>query len=421
MNWIDKIKNAYYARAGRQVTTNDRGFLEFLGGDGNTPRREMAETTYYTCIKVMSEAMGKMPLKLYQNTENGTIKAEMTDTYRLLSLRPNDYMTATTFWTLCEMFCQHYGNAYVWIDGQYKKSGKYGGRYEIHGFYPMHPTNVSVLVDDAGIFGTDGCIYYQYTNPDTGEMVILNSSEVLHFKTWYTEDGIIGKPVREILTDVISGANASAEYESNLYKNGLSARYVMQYTGSYDADKIAALQKKFADRLTGPQAAGKVIPIPLDLQLTPLNMSMTDAQFLELRKYSALQIGAAFGVKSSSLNDLENSKYASSEYDNISFLVDTLLPRLKMYEEEINAKVLLPKEYKNGFYYKFNEKVLLRTDSKTQSEILNNYVNGGIYTANEARAFLDLPHKEGGDALLINGSYVPIAQAGAAYGIDGVE
>lgn len=419
MNFIDRIKNAYYMMAGRYVTTNDRGFLELIGGDGNTPRKAMAETTYFTCIKVLSEAIGKMPLKLYEETADGIKRAEMTDTYRLLSLRPNSYMTATTFWTLCEMFCQHYGNAYVWIDGEIKRAGRYGGRYQINGFYPMHPNNVTILVDDAGVFGTTGCIYYQYTNPDTGAMTILRDSEVLHFKSWYTEDGIVGLPVRKILSDVIDGANSASAYESNLYKNGLTASMVMQYTGNYDQKKIAEIQRKFADRLTGPQAAGKVIPVPLDLQLTPLNLSLTDAQFVELRKYTALQIGAAFGVKSSALNDLENSKYASSEYESIAFLVDTLLPRLKMFEEEINAKVLTPKEYKAGMYYKFNEKVLLRTDSKTQSEILRNYVQGGIYTPNECRHLLDLQSIEGGDTLLINGSYVPIDQTGAAYGING--
>ena len=86
-----------------------------------------------------------------------------------------------------------------------------------------------------------------------------------------------------------------------------------------------------------------------------------------------------------------------------------------MYEEEINAKMLTPSEYKEGYFYKFNEKAILRTDAKTQSEVLKNYTQGGIYTSNEARQKLDLPNAEGGDVLLVNGSYVPIQEAGAAY------
>lgn len=415
MKFINRVKNAWYMLAGREITTSDRGVLEFLGIDTeNTPRRAMSEVTYFTCIKTLAEAMGKMPLKLYQRTKNGIQRPDVTETLRLLSLRPNPYMSATIFWTWCEMACQHYGNAYVWIDGKFTPSGRFGGSYKIKGFYPMHPQNVTILVDDAGIFGTTGCLYYQYTNPDTGEMAVFRDSEVLHFKTWYTEDGIVGKPARDILRDVIAGASNASAYEQNLYKNGMTAKMVMQYTGTYDSDKIKQIQKKFADRLTGPQAAGKVIPIPMDFQLTPLNMSMVDADFATLRKYTALQIASAFNVKPSNLNDYSNSKYASAESEALAFL-DGFSYRLKMYEEELNAKVLTPSEYRQGFFYKFNEKSILRMDSKTQSEVLKNYTQGGIYSANEARDKLDLPHVKGGDTLLINGSYVPIAQAGAAY------
>ena len=39
--------------------------------------------------------------------------------------------------------------------------------------------------------------------------------------------------------------------------------------------------------------------------------------------------------------------------------------------------------------HKYNEKVILRTDAKTQMENLASAVNNGIYTANEAREYLD--------------------------------
>lgn len=416
MNIIDRIKNKYYASVGRAITANDRGILDFFGIDEyNVPRKAISQTTYFIALKTLSEAMGKLPLKLYQQTKDGIKRPAMTDTLRLLSLQPNPYMTATTFWTLCEMLCQHYGNSYVWIDGEFKPSGRYGGKYEIKAFYPMHPQNVTILIDDAGLFGTAGCVYYQYTNPDTGEQVILRDSEVMHFKTWYTEDGLVGKSVRDILKATVEGAGAAADYENNLYKNGMTAKMIMQYSGNLDEDRAKEAQKKFADKLCGAQAAGKIIPIPTAFNLVPLNQSMVDADFATLRKYSALQIAAAFGIKPSQINDYEHSKYASSESEAIAFLTDTLAYRIKAYEEEINAKILMPSEYKKGYYYKFNEKALLRTDSKTQSEILKNYVQGGIYKPNEARAYLDKDNVEGGDTLYLNGSYVPITEAGAAY------
>ena len=66
-------------------------------------------------------------------------------------------------------------------------------------------------------------------------------------------------------------------------------------------------------------------------------------------------------------------------------------------------------------FFKFNEKVILRTDIKTQMESLSKAINNGVYTPNEVREFLDKPAKEGGDVLIVNGNYIPIIDVGKAY------
>ena len=153
----------------------------------------------------------------------------------------------------------------------------------------------------------------------------------------------------------------------------------------------------------------------MGLTLTPLNVSLADAQFFELRKYSALQIAGAFGIKPNQINNYEKSSYANSETQQLAFLVDTMSYRLKMYEEEINGKILMPEEIANQYFYKFNEKAILRADSKTQMENLAKAVNNGIYTPNEAREYLDQPSEEGGNRLIVNGNYIPLTQVGQQY------
>ena len=69
-------------------------------------------------------------------------------------------------------------------------------------------------------------------------------------------------------------------------------------------------------------------------------------------------------------------------------------------------------EQDDGFYYKYNEKVLFRTDSKTQMEYLKNGVSGSIIKPNEARRKLDMSDAPGGDELFANGSIVPLTMAG---------
>lgn len=411
----NRIKNAYQAFLRPEADLNDDVLLKWLGIEPKS-KKMISEVTYYTCMKLLSETMGKLPLKYYQDTARGRIRAEPDAATRLLTYRPNPIMTPTTLWSTVELNCQHYGNAYVWIRREFRRAGRYGGEYRTLDLWLMQSGAVTVLMDDAGIFGGKGQLYYQYSDPSSGEQYVFRSDEVMHFKTWYSMDGIMGKPVREILRDTVGGALESQNFMNKLYEQGLTASMAMQYTGDLDEERRKRLEKKYANALTGPKNAGKVIPVPIGLQLTPLKMNLTDAQFFELKKYSALQIAGAFGIKPNQINDYEKSSYANSETQQLAFLVDTMAYRLKMYEEEINAKVLLPRQQEEGFFYKFNEKAILRTDSKTQMENLAQAVNNGIYTPNEAREYLDKPAEDGGDILMVNGNYIPITDVGKQYG-----
>lgn len=398
------------------ISDTDR-LLAMLGLDGNQ-KESISETTYFTCIKMLSETLGKMPLKYYQETEKGRVRAAATDVTRLLTIRPNAFMTPSTLFTLTETYAEHYGNGLIYIDSEVEKSGRYGGTVKFKGLYPLDSRYVKVWVDNKGIFKNENssAVWYEYMEPNSKESYFLPSEKVIHIKTWYSRNnGITSEPVRAVLRDTISAASDSQEYMANLYKNGMTAGMVMQYTGELDDARVKQLQTKFADRLTGPQAAGKVIPIPIGLKLEPLNMSMVDSQFAELKQYSALQIAAAFGIKPSQINDYSKSSYSSAEQQQLAFLVDTVQYRLKMWEEELNAKLLLPSQQKEGFYYKFNERAILRTDAKTQMETLSQGVNNALYKPNEARELLDLPDADGGDELICNGNYIKLSQVGEQY------
>ena len=417
MGFLSVVKGIIFRNEIAADVSADNGFeklVEWWGLDSKKPRA-IAETTYFTCLKVLSETMGKMPLKFYQEDESGgRVRAPTDKTADLLMYRPNPIMTPSTFWSTIEANCEHYGNAYVWIQTQFIRK-KYGGEVIVKGFWPMQSECVDVLMDDVGVFGAKGQLYYRYSFPKTGKTYTFRQDSVLHFKTWLTWDGIMGKSVQDILKDTIGSAGYSQSYLNNLYKGGLTASSTLQYTGDLDKKLRLKLQAEYNDLLTGVKNAGKVVALPVGFTLQPLTYKLTDAQYYELRKYTALQIAAAFGVKPNQINDYEKSSYANSETQQLAFLVDTALYRLKMYEEEINAKVLSLKEEENGFFYKFNEKAILRTDTKTQMEMLKDAVNNGIYKPNEARRYLDMPDDPDGDKLIVNGNYIPLEKVGTQY------
>ncbi|BDR80685.1 hypothetical protein N072000002_09410 [Clostridium tetani] len=324
-NWVkSKFKN-------ETVNLNNPKLLEWLGIDPLTNKDKLSDATYFACMKKLSESVGKLTLKMYQNTPKGIVKSDKTNLYNVLKSRPNPYMTAATFWSTVEMNRLHYGNAYVWC--------RYSGP-KLQDLWIMPSADVKVVIDDKSILGTKDSIWYKYQDRKNGKTYTFNNKEVMHFKTSTTFDGIIGKSVREILATTIEGSLESQNFMNNLYKNGLTAKAVLEYTGDLDDTAKTRLVKGFEGYATGSTNAGKIIPVPLGMRLVPLDLKLTDSQFFELKKYSALQIASAFGIMPSQINDFEKSSYASAESQNLAFYTDTLLYILKHYEEEITYKIL---------------------------------------------------------------------------------
>ena len=411
MNIFDRVKAAVAvfrnkgATLARDVALND--LLDFLGVDRSLRGSAQSEAVYFACLKVLSEGVGKLPLKLQQSDPRQGIRvAREHPYYRTLNERPNRHMTASVFWSLMELCRNDAGNAYAWIDSRNPE------RLQL---WPLDPYKVRVYYDDRCRLDEAPDVYYQVTTP-TGIMV-LGSEEVLHFKSHNTRDGLVGIPVREQLASTIQGSAKAQAYINKLYENGMTAKVVLQYTGSLNDANVQALREGIENYARGDLKRGleNVIPIPVGMSLTPLNLKLADSQFLEIKQYTALQIAAAMGVKPYQIGDYTKSSYASAEAQQLSFLVDTLLYIVKHYEEEISYKLLTDDERAAGYHAKFNTAVILRADLKTQIDALSTAVNSFLYTPNEAREFLDKPAIEGGDQLLGNGASIPVQYTGAQY------
>lgn len=398
---IQKVKNSVGSD-----TTEWLKLADFLGIDKNMDKDERSEATYFACLKILSEAVGKLPLKLLRKTKkDGVIEATKHPLYNVVRNRPNRFMTATTFWSTNEYYRDHFGNAVSMIVG-------YGANMQL---IPLDYSKIEIWYDDGKLLSDIPDVYYLY---NAGEKYYkLSSEQVLHFKTTITENGIEGLSVREMLKSTIEGNQKAQKMQNTLYDTGFTAKAVVQYTGSLNDENVKKFLQNIENYAKGNVDAGKgLVPIPLGSQLTPLNTKLADNEFLELKKYSALQIAAAFGIKPVQINDYSKSSYASSENQNLAFLVDTLLFILKQYEEELNYKLLSDLEVKQGYFFKFNTGMLLRADMKTQIESITKAISNGLYTPNEGRAYLDLEAKDGGDSLIVNGSMIRVEQVGSQYG-----
>ena len=400
MNFIDIIKRKFTNEGSKEPAVNLSTLNSFFSG--HDLGSDLSEITYFTCLKALAESIGKMPVYLMDRQKN---RVYDHDAMRLFNIQPNPYMTPIQFFTAMEYCRNHYGNAYAYIAADAR------GRFT--GLYILPPQNVQIWVVDSDPFERRR-YYYYYNDVKNGAAFWFKPEEIIHVKSWITEqDGMAGKSVREILATNMSGSKAAQQFLNDLYQKGLTANAVVKYVGDLSKEKQSKLLSRIEEQ--AKENGRRLISLPVGFDIQTLDLKLTDSQFYELKKYNAVQIAAAFGIKPDTLNDYSKSSYANSSMQHLSFYVDTLLYNVSLYEQELNRKLLTAEELNSGLSFKFNVGVILRGDPSQQADILQKYVASGIYSPNDARRLLDLPPVEGGDVHIINGSMVDVKDVGIAY------
>lgn len=412
MKIVDKIKNII------KIDRKKDGYSlkeigEFLGLTGIDVENieqssDLSETIYFICLKHLSETMAKMPWEKRVLTEKkGKERVLDSKIDNLLNIRPNPYMTATTFWGTVELNKLHYGNSYIYIEADKNGFPRY--------LWLLPSNQMEIWIDNRGILGSLNAVWYVWTDQRNGKKYTFEMDEIIHLKTHISFDGLSGAPIKDILKTQISSGKNSIGFLNKLYKNNMfGSKVLVQYTGELNKAAEEKLAKKI-ESFAKAQGSGKFIPMPFGMQAQLLDMKLADAQFFENNRTSALQLAAAFGIKPNVINDYTKSSYSNSETQQVDFYVNTLQPLFKAYEQELTYKLLTPRELGEGYRLEINEKMLFKMDNKTQAEVYSKYLTNFAMTPNEVREDLNLPYIEGGDTLLGNGSTINLENIGTQY------
>ena len=94
----------------------------------------------------------------------------------------------------------------------------------------------------------------------------------------------------------------------------MTARAVLQYTATWTATGKSCWYPKYRIMPEGGKIrhGPKHHPDTAHDEHHAAEHQTDDAQFDEVRKHTALQIAAAFGIKPHQINDMEKSSYASA-------------------------------------------------------------------------------------------------------------
>lgn len=357
-----------------------------LGGFTDSYGPDISEITYFTVLRILSESIGKLPVHI-RNKNHEIVPGNAE---RLLTIRPNSEHTPVQFMGYLEYCRNHWGNGYAYC----KWSDSTGALEEI---VPLNPLQVRLWVDDV----TDSIAqkhYYTYSSVN-GTTWFLPSEDVIHVRNWHLDDRtrLLGLPVRETLYEYMTAAKAGQSTQNDLYRNGMLLNGVLNYVGDLSDEKKSLLLENIKKIGT----KNRIIPLPKEWELKPLNLSLADSQYLETRKYTASQIAAAFGVSPTQLNDYSKGSYANSIAQQDSFLKDALLYISRQYEDEFTVKLLTESEIQDGLRVDMDTDAILRSAPDALATTLAKLVAGSVMKINEARDQWGLPPIENGDRLLV--------------------
>lgn len=350
----------------------------------------LKESTYFKCIKYISESVAKCPIVLKQDTDKGELEAYNHRLHEKLRLRPNPFMNAVDCIKTLVTLGEHFGISGLYIDR------------ETMNLYPAKIENI--LVDDIGLVKTSkkNAILYSITVSDSSFDV--KEDDLCIYKSGISFDGLKTKSNRSLLRNIIDTNIKSSNYLNNLFDAGLTNKAVIQLTSDIkDNKELKRIQNKFEKLYSSNN--NRIFPVPAGFNISSLNLSLADAQFEQLRKLSRREIANCFGLSPAQINDLSDSNNNNIEMQNLGFLADTLLIKFQQIEQELDWKYLSSKDRENGFKCRFNQSVMLRTDAKTQAEIICKYLQNGAYSINDAKRILGMPLIDGGDSVLVPSGY----------------
>ena len=87
-NWVAKVLNLTVETS---PPMEEESFLEWLGIRKKHKGSVTSEVTYFTCLKMMSETVAKLPWKYYQKTDQGIEEPELSDIRTASSFRSPVY------------------------------------------------------------------------------------------------------------------------------------------------------------------------------------------------------------------------------------------------------------------------------------------------------------------------------------------
>jgi HK97 family phage portal protein len=358
-----------------------------ITGEAITFEKALSIPAIWVGVNVIAGTIAHLPFHLFKTVGEFTEKDSANPLYKVIHDRPNDIHTSYAFrkWLVSRLILDGRFIALILTD----RAGRTTGLLPV----PLH--KVSIRQDFSGLglsrtYTVDGKAY--------------SHSQILDFNLMLSEDGVSTISPLNVHRNTLSLILAAERYSSTLLAGGGVPPLALESPGGSPEANSRASDQVSAIISANNRQQQKVLPLPPGFSLNSIGVNARDQQLLELRQFQINECARILNIAPAMLHDLSTGTYSNVEQQNLNFAQHTIVPLVKLIEQEMNAKLFGKKNSIN--YVEFNIDGLQRGDFASRMNGLAQAINTGVMTPNEARALDNRPPLEGGDDLMIQGATV---------------
>lgn len=354
----------------RAWLSDSMGGRKTASGASVTSETALTLPAYYAILHVLSEDVGKTPLRVYQKT--GPRSSETRPDHEVdwvLHDEPNPSLTPQQCKELLVSWAAGWGRGVAEIE----RVGK-GFR-----LWPIHPSRVTVR--------SIGDVLFYDIKSDGGRIDRLESSEVVDVIGWGDLNN--GHSMLRYAAECIGVGLAAQSYGATFFGNSAIPGVVITHPGKLSDDAADNIRKGWMLRFG---AGGNHEPAVMreGMKAERISIPPEEAQFIETRKFTIEDLCRYGRIQLSKVQYGEKALSGTIEAENIQHINDTMIPWYLRLEQEFNRKLLTEQERRDGYHTKFQIKAWLKGDTAAQTQHIREMFNIGVYSQNDAREFLDL-------------------------------
>lgn len=390
-------------RSESRIASSDPYLSEWFGMSGGTssfvdPQRASGLATAGACISIISQSLAAVPLNVYRRAANGgRERAADHPLYSVLHDMPNESQTAFEARELMIASLLMTGNAYAELT--------WSARGQVTALRPLDPASVTVERLESGRL--------RYRVSGRSGVRILLQDEILHLRYRLGRDGVMGLSPIQLARETFSLALTQQDAAAGLAAKGNRPSGALVFPNMLGGDKKDQALEKLRTKIEANTVTSSVLVLDGGAEWKSFSMTARDAEFLESRKLTNLDICRIWGVPPTVAGILDHGTYSNVEAESRALVMRCLAPMAKRVEQAMNV-ALLPAGSRKTLFIEHDLAGLMRGDMTARYEGYRIGREWGWLSPNEIRGWENLPEIEGGDEYLSPLNMVPLDQRGTA-------